>query len=170
MKKRTIILAMVLFVAVISTKAQQSIFVEDVGGSITETPLLSVRKITFSGTDMLLLKTDGSVLTWTTSNIQKFYYALTTNINEAENNDISCLIYPNPSKGSFKIDYQTESKNPVSFSIFTLEGQELEKRIINNSSFGKQTINFNNNLPNGTYIVKIQDGKNLITKKVIILK
>ncbi len=170
MKKRTIILVVMLFVAVISTKAQQSIFVEEVGGNLTEVPLSSVQKVTFSGNDMLLYKTDGNVLTWATSNVQKYYYGLTTQVKNIESNNISCLVYPNPSKGNFNIDYQIEEKSIVIFSIFTLEGQELEKRIIDNTSYGKRTISFNMNLVPGTYIVKIQNGKNLVTKQLIILK
>ena len=170
MKRKSIILSLMLFVAVTGTKAQQSLFVEDVGGSTTETPLSLVRKITFSGTDMVLLKTDGNTLTWATANVQKYYYASGTAVNEVKNNAISCLVYPNPSKGSYSINYQVKEKGNVTFSIFTLEGQELEKRIINNLSFGQQTISFTTNLVSGTYILKIQNGKHLATKKLIILK
>ena len=76
MKERKLLIMLMLALSGFygNTYAQQSIYVEETNGTLTQIPLNQVQKITFSGTDMVLHKTDASTITWATTGIQKYYY------------------------------------------------------------------------------------------------
>jgi hypothetical protein len=151
-------------------QAQESIYVEETNGTLTQVPLTQVQKITFSGTDMVLHKTDATTITWAIINIQKYFYDLTTNINNTISDDNDILIYPNPSNGDFKINYQIKQKGFVKISILSIEGKTIETLLSENKEQGSYSLNSTKNLDPGTYFVTIENNNNLVTKKIIILK
>ncbi len=168
--KKIILTALILFISIISTKAQVSIYVEETNGTITQTPLNEVRKIDFSGVDMLLHKTDETVLIWAISDIKKYYYDITTSIKELKNNIEECILYPNPSNGNFKINYRVKNKSNILITVINIYGSIVFQTTKNNLNKGDYIFTINNNLETGSYFVKIQNGNNLITKKIIIIK
>jgi len=172
-KKRKLLIALMLAISGIygNIYAQQSIYVEETDGSLTETPLTQVKKITFSGGDMLLHKTDASILTWATSDVQKYYYALTSNIEDLEtqkSNDI--LIYPNPSNGYFSISYQLIEKGKVNIYIISIDGKTKINLLSENKEKGKYLLNISQYLEAGSYFIKVETRNNFSTKKIIIFK
>lgn len=171
MKKKIFILTMLLFV-VFNTKAQ-TINIDFTNGSSSSYNLSEVRKITFSGSDMLLVKTDGAILTWATSDISKYYYNdISTEINTVEENikNLDVLIYPNPSEGDLKIDFQLSNNDNVNISLNSIDGRLIEKILNKNLKKGQHSINWkNNNLSSGNYFVTIETSKNTTSKKLIIL-
>ena len=71
-------------------------------------------------------------------------------------------IYPNPSNGNFKINFEN-SNEKYSVQVFSVLGQKVfEKEYTNNSS---ATVN---NLQKGVYLVKITNDTKSVTKKLIV--
>jgi len=170
MKKGTFLLMILLIISIINTNAQ-SLFVYFNDGVVNEYPLSSVSKITFSNNNMILHKTDESILTWAISDIRKYNYNITTSIKEEDNlSNIDVLIYPNPSNGNFKIDYQVNQKGSVNISIIAADGRLIKNLFNANKNIGTYFLNYNSNLAAGNYFVKIQNENNITTKKIIILK
>jgi len=171
MKKRKILLTLLLFVAILNTDAQ-NIYIYFTNGTISEYPLNEVQKITFSEADMLLHKTDGDILSWATSDIDKYNYDLITQTPEVvESKPFEILIYPNPSKGSFQLDYQIDKLSEINISIISTDGRLHEILLSEKKAKGSYSLNINNyNLKPGTYFIKIQDKNKSTIKKIIILK
>jgi len=167
MKQKTIILILILFVAIVNTKAQ-SIFIYFTDGKISEYPLSEVRKITFSATDMILHKKDATTFTWAISDIQKYNYSETSS--ETEIKTIDALIYPNPSNGNFIINYQLKQKEFINISIISMDGKIIKNLLLENREQGYYSLHYANNLEEGIYLIKISSTNNFITKKLIILK
>jgi len=150
--------------------AQYSIYVEEINGTISEIPLSQVQKIDFSGNDMILHKTDASTIIWATSDVQKYYYDLTINVEnpkKSENNDV--LIYPNPSNGDFYINYKVQKKGNVSIYLVSIDGKTIINLLSENKEQGEYSLQLNFNLEAGSYFIKIETNNNLITKPIIIL-
>lgn len=170
MKKGTFLLMILLIISIINTNAQ-SLFVYFNDGVVNEYPLSSVSKITFSNNNMILHKTDESILTWAISDIRKYNYNISTLVKEEDNlSNIDVLIYPNPSNGNFKIDYQVNQKGSVNISIIAADGRLIKNLFNANKNIGTYFLNYNSNLAAGNYFVKIQNENNITTKKIIILK
>jgi len=172
-KRRQLLIALMLAINGFygNLYAQQSIYVEETNGSLTEIPLTQVSKITFSGTDMLLHKTDASILTWATVDVQKYYYALSTNVENleiAESNDV--LIYPNPSNGRFNISYQVNEKGKVDISILSIDGKLIKSLLSEQKEKGDYLLDLSESLEPGSYFIKIASHNNLIVNKIIIIK
>jgi hypothetical protein len=171
MKKILLLFTMILFVSIVNTKAQQSIFVELTNGTIDQTELSEVQKITFSATDMILHKTDATTMSWAITDVQKYYYDdSTVEINTVSAEPIDILVYPNPTKENLNINYQLNKNGSVEISIISMDGRVIEKLLSENKAKGDYTLNWNSQLESGTYFVKIQNEENITTKKIIILK
>jgi len=79
-------------------------------------------------------------------------------------------MYPNPAKGSIKLEYNATSNNTVTIKVIDVTGKAS---IIMNRSVitGKNTITANvGNLTNGLYFVQFINGNQVQTKKLIISK
>ena len=74
------------------------------------------------------------------------------------------MIYPNPSDGSFAIDFPNDFNQTATISVSSIEGKALYKTEIykNHNEFFLQT------LTSGSYIIKIQVGNITYNKKLII--
>lgn len=76
--------------------------------------------------------------------------------------DYKFSIYPNPSNGNFRIEYDNTIGN-INVEIFSTVGQKV---------FEKQNINDNtittNGLQSGVYLVKIAKDSKSIVKKIVI--
>ena len=83
--------------------------------------------------------------------------AVTTSINKKEE-IISFHCYPNPSNGLFKINYSFKNKIDWKIEMYNLLGEKiLEKQLISESLNGEFSIN-TQNLPNGSYLLKLTNG------------
>ena len=85
---------------------------------------------------------------------------VTTEINEI-NNTLNTLIFPNPSNGNFIINCK---RNIYTFEIFNVIGEKVFQSEINNQ---KSEIDLSLK-PKGIYFVKIYDGVEIYTEKIVI--
>ena len=75
----------------------------------------------------------------------------------------SVKLYPNPVRGNLKIENLNEATD---ISIYNIMGQEVQKV---SSAMGSVEIDMSG-LSNGLYFVKMQNGKNIRTEKIQVVK
>lgn len=171
MKHKTFYLIFTLFLFMSNLNAQ-SIYIYFNDGTSLTFPLNEVNKIDFSEIDMQLYKTDGSTFSWQTSSIKKYTYQdISISIEQAKVQDINVLIYPNPATSQINIQYYLSKPTKVDISLFSIKGKLITNILSEEQGKGEQTIEWKNNiLESGTYFIKIKEGENIKTKKLIILK
>ena len=76
----------------------------------------------------------------------------------------SVLIAPNPTKGEFSILYIPKNAGNVSFTLYDETGKVVKNAQLNSI---KTTLNISD-YPKGVYILKINDGRNELNKKLIL--
>jgi hypothetical protein len=76
-------------------------------------------------------------------------------------------IYPNPNNGNFIVNSQLKATENVNISLYNLLGAKIQE--FNNVKSYPFQMSVTD-LPNGSYFVKFNSGKNAITKKVFISK
>lgn len=83
-------------------------------------------------------------------------------------NNADINLYPNPSQGKFKIEFNTEVKKPLDVKIFDTAGKEVFSESIPdfNGSYKKE-IDLNENSDASYFLVILQDGK-AMTEKIIV--
>ena len=77
-------------------------------------------------------------------------------------------IYPNPSSGLFNLALNSNFKSDVTVALYDTKGKlvKLKSEHINT---GSNFIEFNaNNLAEGLYLINLTDGKNSISRQIII--
>ena len=88
----------------------------------------------------------------------------------------SLTIYPNPANNSFTVNYSTLNNNHASqISINNILGEEIYSTLLptNKTHLTWTWYGFNNHgnpVPNGIYFISIQNGNQIQTKKVTLLK
>ncbi len=92
-------------------------------------------------------------------------------VNNSIVNDI-VSIYPNPSKGSTRINYSVHSTSNVSISIYNVMGVRLEELINKKYNAGDYSLNFNyeNKYSPGVYFVNLVTGEKTSTIRMVITK
>ena len=78
--------------------------------------------------------------------------------------------FPNPTNGNTTIQFIAGNQELIDFSITNLLGDVVLKKAIN-AKRGVNTLDINNdNLSSGVYLYSISNGKNMLTKRMIISK
>ncbi|MBC8310766.1 MAG: T9SS type A sorting domain-containing protein [Candidatus Marinimicrobia bacterium] len=80
--------------------------------------------------------------------------------------------FPNPFNPTTTISFSLEKSEAINLSIFDLNGKNVYS-VINNQfySAGQHSVNIDaNDLPSGLYFYQLQSGKNIFTKKMLLLK
>jgi hypothetical protein len=79
--------------------------------------------------------------------------------------------YPNPSNTATTICFSVPNREKVTLKIFDLLGNEIATLLDEEISAGEHRIVFElKNLPTGVYFYRIQAGKSIDEKKLVILK
>ena len=164
------ILIIILIVSFTSINAQ-SLFLDLTNGTSEEYPLSTISKITFTSSDMVLHKTDASIISWAITDIRKYYYDISTQVKQADTKDkMETLIFPNPAKDNFSISLNLEKTNLVNISLHNLSGKLIKTIVSEKMIAGDHLIQCEkSNLKPGMYLVKIISGNKMTNKKIIIL-
>ena len=158
MKKRTIILAMVLFVAVISTKAQEAVpatggEASGSGGSASYT-VGQVVYTTSTGTN-------GSIA----QGVQQPYeISVVTGIKEAKGINLSVSAYPNPATDYLTVKVENYKTDNLQYQVFDINGKLLQSV----KATGQETSINIQDYPAANYFVKVIDNKKEIKAFKII--
>jgi hypothetical protein len=90
----------------------------------------------------------------------------TNSVNNISQNPSLFTVYPNPSNGKFTVKFDGLQRANCKLEISNLIGKE-----IHNAFFNLQTNTLDidlSNFPKGLYFVKVYDGTNNDTQKIII--
>ncbi len=93
----------------------------------------------------------------------------TVGLNELES-QINLSVYPNPTNASSKVSFLLNASQTAKVSVLDITGRILEEttKFDTNGSNAEYTINKNNALAKGIYIVNVEIGGQQISKKLII--
>ncbi len=78
-------------------------------------------------------------------------------------------IYPNPVKTTLKIEYVIEKAGEIKFMLYDISGRKREEIRHWHSKAGLYRIEWQLNLPEGIYFLKIQKGEKFLMKKIILM-
>ncbi len=92
-------------------------------------------------------------------------------VEQVGNNQMKSLIaYPNPTNGNTTIEFAMGYNSEVTFTVTNLLGAIVNVQNLSTTK-GLNRIQFDaSNVPNGVYFYTITDGKNTISKKLIVSK
>jgi len=137
--------------------------------------LRSALRVIKQGTPSVLATTLGSFATGIptlsgtiTNGIGGVYYFGTAATLGREDFEFASLnLYPNPNKGNFTIELQSDSSNEIKINVTDLRGRQIfDRKYTNNGTFN-QNINLEN-AQSGVYLVTISDGIKKTVKKIVI--
>jgi hypothetical protein len=79
--------------------------------------------------------------------------------------------YPNPFNPTTNITYSLKQTGDVRLSIFDILGREVAVLVDGVQNAGQHTITFTGtDLSTGIYLYRLQVGKEVITKKMVLVK
>lgn len=140
--------------------------------------LTSFPDLTYTNGQLYLLYNKSDIPELSDIYISKF--DITTGIkNDPDLSGIKTLdIYPNPFKTQTTIEFKTNKQQQINVSIFNLNGQHIKTLMNENTQPGTYRLLWNGKGKNGKedwvipglYLVRLQSGRNIITKPVNYLK
>lgn len=137
-------------------------------GTFRPTGLLS----TLNGKDMAgnwqLLINDyfqgdtGNLTLWSVEICRQTAVLNTTNFGLAD-----FKIYPNPNKGNFNVQFNSESSNEIKIAIYDISGRQIFNKSYQNTGLFSENLQLNN-VQSGVYLVNVIDGDKKEVKKIVI--
>ena len=124
-----------------------------------------------------VINTSTNTITFSNSQIASYYILTSDNVTAVENNESVPTgysleqNYPNPFNPSTKIAYSLPTSKLVTLKVYDILGKEITTLINKEQSAGKYEINFDGSkLASGIYLIKLQAGEFIETKKMILAK
>jgi len=76
-------------------------------------------------------------------------------------------VYPNPNKGNFTVQFDSNSGNNIDIFVYDIRGRQIFNKSFENSGLFNQNLELNN-IQSGIYMVTVQDGDKKETRKIVI--
>lgn len=76
-------------------------------------------------------------------------------------------LYPNPNKGSFTIQFTSNSGNEIKVNVHDMRGREIFTKSYSNIGFFNENLKLNS-VQTGIYLVTVQDGVKKEVKKIVV--
>ena len=76
-------------------------------------------------------------------------------------------LYPNPSNGNLKVEYETSIESTI--EILDATGKQVFKQLIQREGRIEENLNLES-LTNGIYLLRVNNGEKLLAKKLVIQK
>lgn len=137
----------------------QSLNITEKEGMQTAYSLGDIKKISFSGDQIMVLRTDGESYSYVLSEILNLNYLQVTSVQQKPvqvRESGTLYIYPNPVHDLLYIQWSTIAGEPGLVEIFSLEGKKILSREINPYTSVYQ-IDISN-LPKGLYVCRVHLG------------
>jgi plastocyanin len=83
-----------------------------------------------------------------------------------ENTDLSVRIYPNPSRGLFKVTLGNTLEEATEISLLDISGRIINTGMVNGS--GEMTFDLSES-PNGYYFVRLKSGSGTSVRRIVII-
>lgn len=77
------------------------------------------------------------------------------------------VLYPNPNKGNFTVQFNSSSSNDIAISVHDMRGRLILNNSYNNTGLISQNVQLNN-IQAGVYLVTVQDGNRKEVRKIVI--
>ena len=77
------------------------------------------------------------------------------------------VLYPNPSKGNFTLNFNSASSNPIDVAVYDMRGRQIFAKSIDNAGVISENINIEG-AQAGVYLVTVQDGNRKEVKRVVV--
>lgn len=133
MKRKKLILSAVLFFTfgLTGLQAQNQLNVTGTSGTVSSFDLGSVAKLSFSGGNMVVNKTDGNSSPFAITAIRKLTFGLSTvGVKDLESKAKSNVsLYPNPVTDELKIIYESNTTRVWTLEILDMQGRVLHKDV-----------------------------------------
>ncbi len=82
--------------------------------------------------------------------------------------DREFTLYPNPSNGVFSLQFKSGDKTPITVRVLDVNGKEVyQQEVADFNEFYKNDIVLDNQ-PDGSYILHIQQGDQIVTEKLVL--
>lgn len=95
---------------------------------------------------------------------------LTSSISEADGGKDGFTLFPNPADENFMVSFFLYEFTSVTSEIFDVNGRVIKKTVSENLHPGRHEMIFNahHDMAPGLYFVRLNDGKNTYTQKVVV--
>ena len=81
------------------------------------------------------------------------------------------IVYPNPFDGSAKVSFCLKSNNEVQMSLYSALGQQISTRSLGYMTAGQhETVLDGQNLKSGVYILQLNTGSEVYSRKVSVVR
>ncbi len=174
MTKKTLFLLWGVMFLLSTTTWSQRILFKFRDGSNASYQISELRKFTFQGDVMKLKKTDNSEVDLNISSIANFRYDVLSSVNEITLNTSKVKVFPNPSRGAVRIQYELLQSEKVAVDIFDMQGRIIRSWPLEQKIAGTYEILWQTNdaggkvVPTGTYICRITTNKGVVSKMMIL--
>lgn len=159
--------AFILFASIISGMQAQSLFVIEKNGSKTDFTLTNLRSISFTGSDLILNKKDGSTpIPYAITGLRFLSFSQYTEVSTPSGEENTISIYPNPVFDILNIHYTANMLNKnISIEVLSIDGKLMYSNQYNqsNTPHSINTLSWSR----GIYILRFNNGTEVISKKII---
>lgn len=76
-------------------------------------------------------------------------------------------LFPNPNNGNFTVKFNSVTGSGIKMAVYDIRGRQLLNKVVANTGLIEETLSIGG-VGAGVYLVNIQDGDSVITKKIII--
>jgi hypothetical protein len=84
--------------------------------------------------------------------------------------EFNLRLYPNPASDQFQLNFSAKDNSNYTVQVFNMMGQQVKQLNIETSA-GVNSAQINvSELPQGTYLLKMGDGENLISERLVITR
>ena len=77
------------------------------------------------------------------------------------------VLYPNPNKGNFTVQFDSTSSNEIGISVHDMRGRLILNNTYTNTGLFSQNVELTN-VQAGVYLVTVQDGDKKVVKRIVI--
>ncbi len=79
----------------------------------------------------------------------------------------SLKLYPNPGQGQFTIEAEAHTAQPMQLTVYNTLGQQLVSKAFARTTYFKEEVDLQE-VPNGTYLIRLQVGGEVVMKKYLL--
>jgi hypothetical protein len=94
-------------------------------------------------------------------------FSITPSLGIADNSLANFTLFPNPNKGNFTVQFDSNSNNDIAITVHDMRGRLILNNIYNNTGLFSQNVQLDN-IQAGVYLVTVQDGDRKVVKRIVI--
>ena len=147
--------------------AQPQLIVTLNNSNIETLELSDIRSIKFVQQSMTLFKNDGSVSSWSISDIDNYRFEGVSGINKQEQPIGKLEVFPNPMSRQAVISFSSPINQRISIEVYDLLGKK-QCDVYSGNHFGEQSYTWQVDIAKGIYVCRVSTENGIVTKSLII--